>query len=272
MTPHRIRDTRQNNRRRPLVKDVSIRRGHGIRVKRSANAPWLAPAGCLARKNQPSRRINRGSQILAAQRGKKAHQCLRLRRAQSVAIGWHVAAALQHLADHLVLGHPRRNRVQRRPAQPACSAQGVAVAALLVLQHQRALPLQRRTAREILHRRRIARPCRHDRTPRRIRAQVRKNPQRHSYQRKHQHRYRPPRPVLLALAGHQRQQQQHANSHHRRDKHEWRLKLRRQIRQHRVDPEERKIRLRRRLDNGWVRLAASARRARRRARRPSPPE
>src|SRR5262245_24776148 len=67
-------------------------------------------------------------------------------RAQILAIGRHVAATLQNLADELIARLARRDAVERRPALSAFTAEAVAGPALLVLQHQGALKLERRTS------------------------------------------------------------------------------------------------------------------------------
>ena len=84
----------------------------------------------------------------------------------------HVAAALNHLPDQLVAGQTRGHTIQCWAAQAAFAAQAVAIPALLVLHHQRALQLQRRTSLHILHRRGNAGPGFHVGTPRSVCPQV----------------------------------------------------------------------------------------------------
>src|SRR5260370_41902469 len=79
-------------------------------------------------------------------------------RAQILAIRWHVATALDHLADELVLRQPHRNTVECRTALPASLSEGMAVAALFDLKDERALPLQRGRAVQELRRHRSAAP------------------------------------------------------------------------------------------------------------------
>src|SRR5215470_17434738 len=67
-------------------------------------------------------------------------------RAQILAVGRHVAAPLQHLADQLVASLARRDAVERGSALAALTAETVAGAALLVLQHERSLQLQGRAS------------------------------------------------------------------------------------------------------------------------------
>src|SRR5262249_20650666 len=60
------------------------------------------------------------------------HQRGDLRRTQILAIGRHIAPALDHLPDQLVAGQARRHVVERRAALAAAAAQAVAIPALLV--------------------------------------------------------------------------------------------------------------------------------------------
>ncbi len=64
--------------------------------------------------------------------------------AEGVAVGGHVAAALQDLANHLVFCHARGDGVECGTAHAAESAERVAVAALLVLEDECALAFERR--------------------------------------------------------------------------------------------------------------------------------
>ena len=62
------------------------------------------------------------------------------RRREILAVGRHVAAALKHLADELILCQACRDVIQCRSALSAHPAERVAVAALLGLEDDRALP------------------------------------------------------------------------------------------------------------------------------------
>src|SRR5437899_13101212 len=79
-------------------------------------------------------------------------ECVDFRGAQILAIGGHVAAALQHLTNELIAGLACRHTVQRRAAAAPLATQAVAGAALLVLQHERALELERRAALDVADR------------------------------------------------------------------------------------------------------------------------
>src|SRR5580658_6606184 len=89
----------------------------------------------------------------------------RLCRTQIVSIGGHVAAALNHLPDKLVLRQPHGNAVQRWSPLSARVAKRVAVAALLDLKHERALALECGRAMNVALGHRIAAPCTHMWTP-----------------------------------------------------------------------------------------------------------
>jgi hypothetical protein len=75
------------------------------------------------------------------ERFEKCHECRCLRRTQVLAVGWHVAASLDHLADELVLRESRGNAVQSRPSLPSRLTEGMAIAALFNLKDECASPL-----------------------------------------------------------------------------------------------------------------------------------
>src|SRR5262249_30164101 len=94
-----------------------------------------------------------------------------LRRAEILATGRHIAPALDYLADQLAIGQSRRNVVERRAALTAFPAQAMAIAALLVLQRNGALQLERRASFNKLLRQGVAAPRVHMRRPGRMGAQ-----------------------------------------------------------------------------------------------------
>src|SRR5215467_12097039 len=112
-------------------------------------------AGCIA-----------GRRLAGGMQGpEKGHQSCGFRRAQVFSVSWHVASALNHLPDQLVLREPYRNAVERRTSLPAEFAERMAIAALLGLKHQRPLPLKRRGSVQKSFRNRIAAPSIHVRAP-----------------------------------------------------------------------------------------------------------
>src|SRR5580700_1913384 len=88
-----------------------------------------------------------------------------LRWIQVVPISRHVATALNHLADELVLCQPHGNAVQCRPPLSAGVAKRVAVAALLGLKYKCTLPLKCSRAVNVAVGHRISAPGAHVRTP-----------------------------------------------------------------------------------------------------------
>src|SRR5215467_8217871 len=96
------------------------------------------------------------------------HQRGGLRRAEVLAVRGHVAAALNHLPNQLVLREPYRHAVESRASLPAAICQCMTVAALLRLKNQRALPLQCGGAMQESRRNRGAAPGIHLWTPRRV--------------------------------------------------------------------------------------------------------
>ena len=143
------------------------------------------------------------------------HQGGGLCRVERVAVGGHVSAALQDLADDLVFGHARGDGVECRAAHPADAADRVAVAALLVLEDERALAFERSAVLQIGLRNRIAGPRVHDRAPRRIHAEAREGAEGDGDDGNHEHGDGAARPVLFAFAGDERQQQHGADDDER---------------------------------------------------------
>src|SRR5215471_21761216 len=83
----------------------------------------------------------------------KRHERIDLGGAQVLAVGGHVATALQDLPDELIAREARGDPVESRAALASLAAETVTVPALLVLDHERALQLERRAALHIGHRR-----------------------------------------------------------------------------------------------------------------------
>src|SRR5580698_8871539 len=102
------------------------------------------------------------------QRGQEVDERRGLGGAESIAVRRHISPTLQDLADDLVLGHMRGDGVECRTAHSSRSADGVAVTALLVLQHERTLPLERATVFQISRRNWITGPGIHHGAPRRV--------------------------------------------------------------------------------------------------------
>src|SRR5580704_6029346 len=89
-----------------------------------------------------ARRIARGSLPSWMQGFEKCHERRGLCRTQVLPVRRHVAASLDHLADELVLREPHGDAVERRPPLSAEFTERMAIAALLHLEHESALPLK----------------------------------------------------------------------------------------------------------------------------------
>src|SRR6202007_3312461 len=92
------------------------------------------------------------------------------RRGDLLAVGRHVSAArraIADLVDKLVPRHTVADERQVRSALAALAFESMAIAAILVLEHDCALELERRASLYDFHRHRIAAPCGHLGRPRR---------------------------------------------------------------------------------------------------------
>src|SRR5580693_2092762 len=130
---------------------------------------WLSPGGfqlAVAQYHLPCR-IMSGTLCCWVQGLEESYERRSLCGTQVVAIGRHVAAALNHLANELVLRQTHGNAVQSWPPLSTHVAQRVAVAALLDLKHERTLPLKCGRPVNVLVGYWIAAPGIHVRTPRR---------------------------------------------------------------------------------------------------------
>ena len=152
--------------------------------------------------------ITGGSLAGGMQGLEKRDQRRGFRWTQVLAVGRHVAASLNHLADELVLREPNRDTVKRRPSLAARVAERMAVAALLHLKDERALPLQRRPA---------CRNCSGTGSPLHAfmcglhgvyPARCVNVPKRYCDQQDRQNRNRPPPPALFSLTREKRQKEQ----------------------------------------------------------------
>src|SRR5262249_56314128 len=121
--------------------------------------------------------------------------------AEVLAVSWHVAAALENLAHQLTVRQPRRDVVQRGPAQPALAAERVTVPALLALHEQCTLQLERRAAAHVLFWHRRAAPGLHVRRPGRGDPGPGEHPQRQEGERDAEESGGPAAPAILYRAG-----------------------------------------------------------------------
>src|SRR5260370_30854991 len=77
------------------------------------------------------------------QRFKECHENSRLGRTKIFAVSRHVPSALDHLADQLVLSELKSDAVQSRPPLTSLPVQCMTVVALLHLENESAVPLER---------------------------------------------------------------------------------------------------------------------------------
>src|SRR5215813_5733663 len=115
----------------------------------------------MPRSRPGSRRPARWASRSSPQRCHERDDRVDFSRIQILAVGRHVAAPLQNLTDELIARLARRNAVERRAALSSFTAEAVAGPALLVLQNQRALELERGPALDVPDRRRGSGPGLH---------------------------------------------------------------------------------------------------------------
>src|SRR5215468_9701024 len=181
------------------------------------------------------------------------HQCGDLRRTEILAIGRHIAAALDHLPDQLVAGQARRHIVERRAALAAAAAQAVAVPALLVLEHQGPLDFERRAALEIVRGYWRAAPGLHRWGPGRVHPHRRQSTKHQEDDHHGQHSDWPPARAFLPRASDERQGKEQGNADNRRDEDEKGFQIIREQGQEGIEPEKIEIRLRYRPDIRGIR-------------------
>ena len=112
--------------------------------------------------------IARWSLSLWMQCRKERYRCGYLSRIQVLPEGGHIASALDNLSHELIPGEAKRHLVEGRSALASQTVERMAVAALLLLEHDGACPLQRGAPVEILLRDWHAAPCVHHRAPGRM--------------------------------------------------------------------------------------------------------
>src|SRR5262249_5456650 len=148
---------------------------------------------------------------------KKRYERRCLRRTQILSVCWHVTAALDHLANQLILGEPHRDAVQGWPSLAAGASQGMAVAALLGLEDERALSLERAGMTQQFFRNWIAAPRVHVRTPGCRLREMGKCSKRDRDQQHGQNCNGTSFPALLSFPGQKGKKQQSKNHHNRPD-------------------------------------------------------
>src|ERR1700739_2091431 len=150
---------------------------------------------CQSAGSVSCRRQSRGMQ-----RFKECHESSRLGRTKIFAVSGHVSSALDHLADELVLSELESDAIQSRSPLTSLSVQCVTVVALLHLENESALPLERRPVLQKFRRDGLAAPCVHLRTPRGISSEMSEGGEHNGDKRDCENRNRAPPPTFFSLA------------------------------------------------------------------------
>src|SRR5437879_10465900 len=97
---------------------------------RPARRPYRWPS-VRARDRPRALRRTRRRLIRRTQRLEKGDQRVHFGWGEVLAVGRHVAPALEHLSDQLITGEPRRDSIERGAARSAFAAEAVTVPATL---------------------------------------------------------------------------------------------------------------------------------------------
>src|ERR1700683_5242280 len=189
------------------------------------------------------------------QRLKERDQSRRLRGAPILPVRGHVATALDHLPNQLILCQPNGHGIESRSALSALIVERVAVVTLLHLENEGALALERGAVVQKLGRNRNSTPCVHHRAPRCISSETRKRSQRDCHEQNREYGNRPAPPAFFAFTEKERQEQESENYNHGPDKQSGSFHGRRQEREYGVEPQEEKIRTRRGLNDRRIQRA-----------------
>src|SRR5882762_1242621 len=205
-------------------------------------------------------RIARGRLSGRMQRLEERDQRGGLRRAEVLSVGRHVAAALDYLADQLVLCERDGDSIEGRPALSSLAVERMAVVALLELKNERAMSLQGGPALQVLLWDWLAAPGIHHRTPGRVRGEMREASERHSDEQDGEDGDGPALPAFLAFSREEGEREQHGEADGRPDQENWCLCGGRKVRQQGIEPEEEGVGMRRRQDDGGVGLSTGTER------------
>lgn len=97
-----------------------------------------------------ARCVDRRRKIVAAESRKKSDESGCFGGTERIAVSGHISSPLQDLADDLILRHASSDGVQRRAAEATFSADGVTVAALLVLEDDGAFSFEGQRSNPLL--------------------------------------------------------------------------------------------------------------------------
>src|ERR1700678_381476 len=174
---------------------------------------WLSPGGfqLAVAKYQFPCRVARRTLCCRVQGLEESYERRSLCRTQVVPISGHVAAALNHLPNELVLCQPHGNAGQGRPSLSTRVTKRVAVAALLALNHERTLPLERGRAMDVPVGYWLAAPGVHVRTPGRELGHASKRAESDRDQQHSNNRNRTALPAFFSFSGKKWQKNQAKN-------------------------------------------------------------
>ena len=181
-----------------------------------------------------------------------------LRRTQVFAIGGHVAASLNDLANQLIVSEADGNGIKRRTAPATLIRERVTVVALLELKDGGALALEGGAIVEELGGDGEAAPCVHHRTPRSVLGEVGERGQRDGSQQDDENSEGAAAPAFFAFAGEEGQQEQSENCNHRSNQEGGCFHRRGQVGEHGIEPEEEEVGLRSGLNDGGIGRAGRA--------------
>src|SRR5262249_28665264 len=136
-------------------------------------------------------------------------------RAQVLAVSRHVASPLDHLPGELIAGQPSCDSIESGPPQSAAAADAMTIPALLVLQHQRPLSLERRSSFDKFDWRCLSVPCRHLCRPRRKRAKIVQCPKSQKNDKNREYRHWPAASALFTSARYEGEQKEKPDRDHR---------------------------------------------------------
>lgn len=205
-----------------------------------------------------ARCVDRRCKIVAAESGEKSDEGRGFGGTERIAVSGHISSTLQDLADDLIFRHASSDGVQRRTAEATFSADGVTVAALLVLEDDGAFSFEWSSVVKISRGNGIAGPCIHDRTPWCVHTETSEYTEGDGDDGNHENGYGAARPVLFTFTGNEWKKQHCADNHDRSDEEDRGFKIRWKVGEDSKNPEEGEVGFRRCLDDGWIRLAGGA--------------
>jgi len=150
------------------------------------------------------------------------------RGTEILAVGGHVATALDDLANELVLGKEEGDLIEGGTPLAALVTESMAVMALLKLKDESPLPLECRTILEELWGNGIAAPGVHDRTPGSMTGKIGEGAEHDGDEKNSENGDGTTAPTFFAFTENKRQEQECKNGDHRTDEESGRLHVRRQ--------------------------------------------